>query len=68
MDVGKTNVEKSSLVATVIFAVAFVIYSFLFVSKYETGTTSMNSLRGILAGLFGILSIMNYLKYKRAKA
>jgi cytosine/uracil/thiamine/allantoin permease len=68
MEGEKTNVKKSSLVAAVIFAVAFVIYSFLFVSKYETGTASMNSLRGILAGLFGILAIMNYLKHKRAKA
>ena len=68
MDVGKTNVKKSSLVAAIIFAVAFVIYSFLFISDLETSTTSKNSLRGILAGLFGILAIMNYLKYKRAKA
>jgi uncharacterized membrane protein HdeD (DUF308 family) len=66
MDGEKTNVKKNSLVATVLFGVAFVIYSFLLISDFETSTTSKNSLRGILAVLFGILSIMNYLKYKRA--
>jgi hypothetical protein len=67
MDGVKPDVKKSSLVAAVIFAIAFIIYSFLFVSDFETSTTSKNALRGILAGLFAILSIMNYVKYKRAK-
>lgn len=68
MDGEKTGVKKSSLVAAVLFAVAFVIYSVLFISDFETSTTSKNALRGILAVLFAILSIMNYLKHKRARA
>jgi hypothetical protein len=68
MGIENSNVKKSSLIATVLFAVAFVIYSFLLISDFESSKTSRNVLRGVLAGLFMILSIMNYLKYKRAKA
>jgi hypothetical protein len=68
MGIENSNVKKNSLVAAVLFAVAFVIYGFLFVSDFETSTSSKNSLRGILAGLFAILSIMNYVKYRRTKA
>lgn len=68
MGVDNSKVRKSSLIATVLFAVAFAIYGFLFISDFETSTTSKNSLRGILAGLFGILSIVNYMKFRQTKA
>jgi membrane protein DedA with SNARE-associated domain len=67
MSVDHSKFRKSSLLATILFAIVFVIYSYFFVSDIETSTTGKNWQRGILAGLFGALSIMNYLKYKRAK-
>jgi hypothetical protein len=54
-------------VAAILFSVAFVIYVVMFVTRYGTGTTQNNLLRGILTVLFAILAVMNYVNFKRAK-
>jgi hypothetical protein len=63
----KKGGKKSFLVTTVLFSIAFVIYAFLFIRGYETDTTNQKLLRGILMLLFGILAVMNFFNYKRAK-
>jgi hypothetical protein len=67
MSTVKKGGKKSFLVATVLFSIAFAIYGVMFVTRYGTGTTQNNLLRGVLTVLFAILAVMNYVNYKRAK-
>lgn len=67
MSTVKKGTKKSFLVAAILFSISCVIFGFLFVYRSETGTTGNNMLRGILTILFGILAVMNYVNYKRAK-
>ena len=67
MSTAKKGGKKNLLVASVLFSIAFVIYAVMFVTRYGTGTTQNNLLRGILTVLFAILAVMNYVNYKRAK-
>lgn len=67
MSTAKKQTKKSFGVTAILFAISCFVFGFLFIYRFETGTTSNNLLRGILTLLFGILAVMNYVNYKRAK-
>lgn len=67
MEVNNSKVKKNSLVAAVLFAIACIIYAFLLIKDFDTGTKTGKILRGSLTVLFAILAVQNYLKYKRAQ-
>jgi hypothetical protein len=68
MQEDKLKLQKGSLIATLLFAVAAAIYGFLFISDFGKGSTGRDLLRGCLSVLFVILAIINYVKYRKASS